>query len=348
MSTTIEWCRNPDGSYGKTWNPVTGCSPASLGCKNCYAKRMAQRLKGRFGYPVNDPFKVTLHPDKLNYPLSLKQSNKIFVCSMGDLFHPDVPFEFIDSVFAVMSRSQHHIYLVLTKRPMRMAEYLKADRYLEILKKAKGIKLPQCWKGDAIKGKKDENLWSHVWLGTTIVIQAEADVNLPILLSIPGHVHFVSIEPMLEAIDLIHVKWWPATEHYIDVLRCGYWHPIMDFISYSDMQRIDWVIAGGETGPGAIPIHPEWIRGLRDQCQAANMPFFFKSWGEWKTVYDRDTDDPDWQRCLIPKNNRERYLNLEGGYGFHGDRIVFIRRIGRKTAGRMLDGREWNQFPVLT
>jgi protein gp37 len=345
MSTTqIEWCRNPDGSYGKTWNPITGCSPVSLGCKNCYGKRIALRLRGRFGYPKDDPFKVTLHPDKLNYPLSLAKPSIIFPCSMGDMFHPDVPFEFIDNILSVIASSKRHTYMILTKRPGRMVKYFKENRYLKIIQASKSIEVLF---GDSLDIRKFPDFpWPHIYLGVTVVTQAEADVNIPILLQIPAACHFVSIEPMLETIDLKRVKWWPANEHYVDVLNRGYWHPSIGLVNHSDIHKIDWVIAGGETGAGARPIHPDWIMGLRDHCQQANTPFFFKSWGEWSMVYDRDRDDPDWRKCPKAKDGSERYLNFEGGYGFHGDRVVFMRRKGKKASGRIIDGREWNQFPV--
>ncbi len=130
MSTKIEWTN-------EVWNPISGCTKVSDGCKNCYAERMAKRLAGRFGYPEGDPFKVTLHPSKLNEPIKWKKPRRIFVNSMSDLFHEDVPFEFISDVFMVMALNQHHIFQILTKRPDRMLEYFKKvpDNYRLVIGK---------------------------------------------------------------------------------------------------------------------------------------------------------------------------------------------------------------------
>jgi len=165
MPTKIEWAT-------ETWNPITGCTPISEGCKNCYAKRMAQRLAGRFGYPADDPFRVTLHPDKLDQPLRWKKPRRVFVCSMGDLFHEDVLEEWIDQVYEVIANTPQHTFQILTKRPERMA------RYIRIMSAA----LP------------------NVWLGVTAENQEQADKRIPVLLQIPAAVRFVSVEPMLEAV----------------------------------------------------------------------------------------------------------------------------------------------------
>ena len=123
------------------------------------------------------------------------------------------------------------------------------------------------------------------------------------------------------------------------------WFGFTDGYGYE--ATLHWVIVGGESGAKARPMHPQWAKSLRDQCVAADVPFFFKQWGEWQITYDRDHDDPDWRNCPKPKNNTERYINLEGGHGFHGERVCFARCVGKKTAGRLLDGREWNQFPEV-
>jgi len=170
MTTKIEWCE-------ETWNPITGCSKISAGCANCYAERMSKRLAGRYGYPKEDPFKVTFHPDRLEQPFHWKKPRRIFVCSMGDLFHDDVKDCDINSVFLKMLNCDRHTYIILTKRPERMKDF---------------VSIGTGWRG------RMEN----VWLGVTAENQKTADERIPILLDIPAAVRFISVEPMLSEIDL--------------------------------------------------------------------------------------------------------------------------------------------------
>lgn len=170
--------------------------------------------------------------------------------------------------------------------------------------------------------------WSNVWLGVTAENQEMADRRIPILLSLPAAKRFVSVEPMLGRIDLLNIDYGRDPNAPIP------------------LGPIDWVICGGESGPKARPMHPDWARLLRDRCQPARIPFFFKQWGEWASVYDRDVDDPDWRDVPRLHGNNERFVNLVGGHGFHGERVIFARRVGRKVAGCLLDGREWKEFPV--
>jgi protein gp37 len=167
MSTKIEWT-------DETWNPITGCTPISEGCQNCYAKRMANRLKGRYGYSKDDPFKVTYHPGRLAQPLKWKKPRKIFVCSMGDIFHPDVKREWAEEVWNIMARCPQHTFIILTKRPEN--------------------------------APMADNWWfPNIWLGVTAENQKRANVRIPILLRIPAAVLFVSVEPMLSEIYLTDI-----------------------------------------------------------------------------------------------------------------------------------------------
>jgi len=220
--TKIEWT-------DVVWNPVTGCTKVSEGCQNCYAERMAKRLAGRCGYPEEDPFRVTLHPDRLNEPLKWKKPRRVFVCSMGDLFHEDVPLEFIGKVLCLARSLPEHTFIFLTKRPIRMRSALLA------------------WD---MTGKTNGIPSSHLWFGVTCENQKAADERIPILLDTPAAVRFISIEPMLEEIDL-NVA----------------------------LPLLDWVIVGGESGPKARPMDPDWVREIRDRCLSAKVPFFFKQWG---------------------------------------------------------------------
>jgi protein gp37 len=264
-STSIEWAT-------KTWNPVTGCTPISDGCQNCYAKRMAKRLAGRCGYPKDDPFRVTLHPERLKEPMHWRKPEKIFVCSMADLFHNDVPFDFIQKVFDVMVMAKQHTFLLLTKRPQKMNVFMKRL---------------MAQRNDFVESLKDINIrrparkWAeqpprNVWLGVTAENQDQADERVPILLQIPAAKRFVSVEPMLGPVDLTNIK--PDKYLNMNVLE-GYGvskKSHCQSIPNAYCNKIDWVICGGETGPNARPMHPDWARLLRDQCVAAGVPFFFK------------------------------------------------------------------------
>lgn len=247
MKTKIEWATH-------TWNPVTGCTPISEGCEHCYAARMAKRLAGRCGYPQDDPFRPgTFHANRLNDPLKIKKSSMIFVCSMGDLFHEDVSELIIDEILDVIAACPQHVFIMLTKRPQNIEQKLYAST-------------PKC--GCRHLGGGD--YMPNVWLGVTAENQARAEERIPILLSIPAAVRFVSVEPMLGPVDLNR-----AGAIWADMngsIRPEYQQPC---------RTIDWVICGGETGTGARPMHPDWARSLRDQCKSASVPFFFKSMGDW-------------------------------------------------------------------
>ncbi len=294
--TKIEWVRNKDGLQGKTWNPVTGCTKVSEGCKNCYAERMAKRLAGRYGYPKDDPFKVTLHLDRLGQPLRWRKPTTIFVCSMSDLFHEDVPFEFVDEVLYAVKRCPQHTFLLLTKRPKRMYEYVERVELVD-------------WPLD------------NAWLGVTAENQEMADKRIPILLQMPAAKRFVSVEPMLGPVDLSYFL--PKTPFKDCKEELKPWY---------NAHGPNWIIVGGETGPGARPMNPDWARGLRDQCQDANVPFFFKQWGEYSPwdAWDGDTAYM-WSETKIDS------------HFFSDDN--WVARVGRKRSGRLLDGKEWSEMP---
>jgi protein gp37 len=231
--SSIEWTE-------KTWNPVTGCTPVSAGCDHCYARRMAKRLQGMGQPRYANGFDVTCHPEALGEPLRWKKPRMVFVGSMGDLFHEDVPDEFIQSVFEIMWNASQHTYQILTKRAERLPSLVKD--------------LP--WP-------------KNVWLGVSVENRKTA-YRLMMLRSVPAALRFVSFEPLLEDVGA------------------------------QSLASIDWAIVGGESGPKARPMHPEWARSIRDQCQAAGVPFFFKQWGG----------------------------------------------VNKKTAGRFLDGRTWDEMPA--
>ena len=277
MPTKIEWA-------SESWNPVTGCTPISEGCRYCYAKRMANRLRGRYGYPKDDPFKVTIHPDRLDQPLKWRKPKRIFVVSMGDLFHEDVKYDWIRSIlFTMYGGGRHHAYLILTKRPERMYDFFKHN-------------MPDYWP------------LSNVWLGVTCENQHAADERIPILLQIPATVRFVSCEPLLGEIDFSHLPESGA--------------------------ELDWVIVGGESGPGARPMHPDWARSVRDQCQSAGVPFFFKQHGEWigKAGWYLQKDMASCRSIIMDRDKNDKIG-------------VSMGKVGKKKAGRILDGRTWDEYP---
>lgn len=373
--TNIEWTN-------ETWNPLVGCSFQSPGCTNCYAMNMAYRQQA-MGTPqyAGTAKKTKAGPvwtGKVNFvesallkPLSWKKPRLIFVNSMSDMFHPDVPFEWIDRIFAVMALSPQHTFQVLTKRSDRMREYMTGrilGNQAEYLENEIGlIAADNNLAGDG--GETNKPL-PNVWLGVSVEDQKRADERIPDLLQTPAAKRFLSCEPLLGSVDLERVLYKEdyyesGANHYIDVLRGGFWspwgpgfragqdgEPKNHFTNHSDLKDclIDWVIVGGESGKGARPMHPDWARTIRDQCAAANVPFFFKQWGSWWPCVDRDNDDPDWRADynLAKKAKNLCLLNLEGGCGFHGDRVHIMQRRNKKFAGRLLDGQEHNGKPEVT
>lgn len=258
MSTKIEWT-------DETWNPTTGCSKISAGCSHCYAERMSKRLAGRFGYPHDDPFRVTLHLERLEDPLHWKKPKKVFVCSMGDLFHESVPFNYIAAVFGVMAANPRHTFQVLTKRPKRMMEWFDCVEWSTNRGK------PPITKNPSLK-------WPlpNVWLGVTAENQEAAEARIPWLIRTPAEKRFVSCEPLLGPIDFTHMK-YPEIPIPVDVLRGGvqnYAYP--GFNSFCNAPTIDQVIVGAETGPGKRPMDLGWARYLHNQCFQSKVPFFFK------------------------------------------------------------------------
>ena len=232
--SSIEWTE-------ATWNPTTGCTKISLGCKHCYAERMALRLQAMGNPKYANGFRLTLHEDALDIPLHWKKPRKIFVNSMSDLFHEDIPLDFIRRVFQTMQQADWHIFQILTKRAERLAELAPRLPWLP-----------------------------HIWIGVTVE-ERRYTWRIDLLRTVPAAVRFLSLEPLLGPLPGLN------------------------------LEGIHWVIVGGESGPRARPMRPEWVVDIRDQCLAAGVPFFFKQWG-----------------------------------GVH-----------RKRAGRMLEGRTWDQMPAV-
>lgn len=301
--TGIEWT-------DATWNPIRGCSRVSEGCRNCYAETVANRFKGE-GQPYagliakggqwNGSIKFV--PEMLDQPLRWRKPRRIFVNSMSDLFHENVPDEVIDKVFAVMALARQHTFQILTKRPERMRDYMNSDALIE--------------RNSVVIGARNSMiLWPHVWLGVSVEDQKALDERLPLLLDTPAAVRWISAEPLLGPVDL---SCWPI------------YGPDRE-------QMLNWVVVGGESGPHARPMHPEWARSLRDQCAAAGVPFLFKQWGEWAPTANAYETDP-W-RDLLPDGTDYTYQRID-----EFETAVRVRRVGKKAAGRLLDGVQHDGYP---
>ena len=212
--TKIEWT-------DKTWNPITGCTKRSEGCAHCYAEVMARRLKGMGQLKYKNAFKLTLHPEDLDEPKKWKKAHNIFVCSMGDLFHEEVPFEFVDKIMDTIRETPRHRYQILTKRAERMEEYFSNH------------KIP-----------------SNVWLGVTVEVERTKN-RIDSLRHLPAHVRFLSCEPLLEDLGQMNLN------------------------------GIDWIIVGGESGTKARLMKEEWVLNIKNQADKNGVAFFFKQWGTW-------------------------------------------------------------------
>lgn len=353
--TGIEWTN-------ATWNPIAGCSIKSKGCINCYAMRMAARLaamgqakyagltetvKGR---PVFTGKIAVADERPFTQPLRWKRPRRIFVNSMSDLFHENVSDGTIDDVFGIMALTPQHTYQVLTKRPVRMRDYVRTS----IVPHHSG------------PAKFDWPL-PNVWLGVSVEDQATADERIPPLLDTPAAVRWISAEPLLGLVDLRNLKsdLWYGRGVYdalagmvgvrdtntADFLKEGFelkGRPgERADIGPFRRAKLDWVVTGGESGPRARPSHPDWIRSLRDQCAAASVPFFFKQWGEWK-----ETDGPNCREVDQSTPAPRHFIEPDGSLipveraltkSVYGTPIM--ARLGKKAAGATLDGREHREWP---
>lgn len=355
--SAIEWT-------DATWNPVLGCSYISQGCKNCYAVRSVNRVAGNNsvnkGGTLDDLVaknssgrlhwtgSVALLPDRLGQPLHWKQPKRIFVNSMSDLFHEDVPDEFIDQVFAVMASCPQHVFQILTKRIKRALKYFEDLNYRQEMI---GIE------AELISGldRYQDDLtptWTlplpSVWLGVSVENQRCADERIPLLLQTPAAVRFLSCEPLLGPIRF-------RTPDFSDRGDGAGW---LHAGNAKGGPSIDWVIAGGESGPKARPMHPDWVRSLRDQCQAAGVPFFFKQWGEWCPF--EAIGAGSWSKVIRRASDRRKAIGIvsRDGAPLLGGRPITIRgvcpplesvlKVGKKAAGAVLDGQEWREFPEVS
>lgn len=269
-TTTIEWT-------DEVWNPTTGCDRVSPGCDNCYALKMAKRLKGMGSakYQTDGDsrtsgpgFGIAMHPDTLAAPFAWRTPRKVFVNSMSDLFHAGVTNEFIARVFAVMAATPQHTYQVLTKRPARMRSLLNSEPFQSFT--AVHLMLGS----DIPLKERPELTWPlpNVWLGTSVEDQKRADLRIPALRDTQAAKRFLSCEPLLGPVNL-RAAWVPRKPGPYTLTDMA------GMLRWSDDVGVDWVIVGGESGAGYRPMDLDWARSLRDQCTDAGVPFLFKQIG---------------------------------------------------------------------
>ncbi len=369
--SAIEWT---DAS----WNPIVGCSIVSPGCTNCYAMRQAHRMKhfaeARTGSPADTHYFGTTKvvngkpvwtgmmraaPEHiLLQPLRWRRPRMIFANSMSDLFHESISDEEIDRVFAVMAVTPWHTYQVLTKRSGRMRRYFSDRSYgLRWIEAMRRLHPPPNGRGMLLK--TTDGALPNVWLGVSTEDQRRADERVPDLLATPATVRFVSAEPLLGPIEF-DAAWHGESalggECWGDCAWCEQGHPPLHNChrgrqSTAAFEKgrsgLDWIIVGGESGPGARPMHPDWARSIRDQCEAADVPFFFKQWGEWCPA----TSDFGVSGHQMPATDEKfTWIGWDGrtqNPSWHGlpAPVMAIAKMGKRRAGRLLDGREHSDMP---
>ncbi len=350
--TSIEWTDislNPIRARCKDGKQrVAGhfCQKISAGCANCYSSNFQPRFKmptfpGTNKTPEDVGVEVFLDDDVLKSLLSRRKPAKVFWCDMSDLFGEWVPFEWIDKCFAVMALTPHLTHQILTKRPERMAkytyEYATPRRWWQAAP-------PEITGAKSVYDYGWNNTLPNVWLGCSCENQEAADKRIPHLLKCPAAVRFLSCEPLLGPIDLK-----PAfIRNFHDEISAGY--PGLELPEHLQchLGRLGWVIVGGESGARARPMHPDWARSVRDQCVAAGVPFFFKQWGAWYPIdgisefMDYVEKKPIWFTAdgAIDEKVYKGELPALGD----GEWMV---RIGKGNAGRVLDGKEWDEMPEI-
>jgi len=309
-NSKIEWCHH-------TFNPWRGCTKVSAGCDHCYAERDSKRFPairgvwGKYGTRVIASEAMWREPVKWNKKAAeLGERHRVFCASLADVFEgpetmPDASWEAVsqarERLGQLIDDTPNLDWLLLTKRPENVLKYGPLGHRWTM-----------------------EGMPKNVWLGTSVEDQKTADERIPLLLKIPATVRFLSMEPLLGPVDLSMI--------YRDI--CDQEHNIPVLFS-----NIDWVIAGGESGPQARPMHPDWVRSLRDQCIDAVVPFHFKQWGEWV-----DEMHP------VADSQKHRVSDIftkptDDGHDYYG---FYMMKVGKRAAGRLLDGRTWDEFPEVS
>ena len=353
----IEWTDRSD------WNPVRGCTRVSPGCGGpgeqggCYAEGMAARFSkpSMWGHGFAEmqdgkprwTGKVELQEDRLRMPLSWRKPAKVFPNSTSDFFHEALPDGDIDKLFAVMALCPHLTFQIPTKRAERMRQWFAS------VDRADHVGLAMLTLVDRIPYGHRRVPWPlpNVWLGVSAERQQEADERIPQLLKTPAAVRFVSAEPLLGPIDFMMLK---SGDLVIDALQGCAGTSIGDgeYDGAQPCAKLDWMIVGGESGPGARPMHPQWARSIRDQCAVAGVPLFFKQWGAWA---------PNEFARAITTMVRSRAIDINGetpgwpddpdtafaAVTRYPEKYQFMSCVGKGRAGRLLDGKEHNEFPKV-
>lgn len=358
--THIEWT-------DATWNPITGCSVVSPGCTNCYAMKLAgTRLKhhwSRKDLTVDTKAgpvwtgRLNFNLEWLDQPLRWTKPRMIFVCAHGDLFHESVPDEWIDRVFAVMALCPQHVFQVLTKRADRMRAYMRAfvAGGRAVVFAGKGLAPPGRLAGilaeigNAYPACSPLGPLPNVWLGVSVEDQKRANERIPDLLATPAAVRWLSMEPLLGPVDLEaawhgenaldsecwgECNWCRLGDEYPPLHNCQK-HRQSRAESDKGRSGLDWIVLGGESGPGARPMHPDWARTVRDQCAAAGVPFFFKQWGDWHPMGQ-----------MLPCGAINAMTKGERPGLWDADTMSV--RIGKKAAGALLAGQSYRAMPALS
>ncbi|CAB4167950.1 Protein of unknown function DUF5131 [uncultured Caudovirales phage] len=338
--TSIEWCTS-------TWNPVRGCSRVSPGCGGpnhqggCYAEKIAARFSGP-GQAFEGFAKRTAHGgawtgkmavvwDLVDQPIRWRKPRRIFANSMSDLFHKDLPRDEVAIIYGTAIAAVHlrgHTIQILTKRADHMRETLNDATFWEIANAhAESLVIEHT---DPLDRRKDDARATlddygpdkpppGIWHGVSVEDQPRADERIPHLLATPAAIRFLSCEPLLGPLDIARY-----------------------------LGGLNWTITGGESGPAARPAHPDWFRSLRDQCLAAEVPFFFKQWGEWAPGECTTNPPTRTERTASLWNDKWDFgtLTRKQSEETHTDDAPDLYRLGKKVAGAMLDGREWREFPI--
>lgn len=305
QESNIEWTES-------TWNPWHGCHKKSPGCKNCYMFRDKERYR-------QNPNIVVRSKTTFNAPLKWKEPQMVFTCSWSDFFIKDAD-EWRDEAWQII-RDTPHIYQILTKEPERIGECLPSD-----------------WGDDG---------YENVWLGTSVE-NGDYLWRVKELLKHPAKIHWLSLEPLLSAIDL-HGYIPSFSFHRGDNPNGKTISAMQELVKavldHRGIKTIDWVVAGGESGPKARPMHPDWARFVRDQCNAAGVPFFFKQWGEYRECTAKEIEECEFDTVLDARQECGDYCEEELGHIDYD--TAFLMRVGKKKAGRILDGKLWDEMPEI-
>ncbi|MGE4568396.1 MAG: DUF5131 family protein [Bacteroidales bacterium] len=323
MSTKIEWAKS-------VWNPVTGCSK---GCPYCYARSFANRMKHNPNPKISEKYKngfqPTVHPELFFEPEKWRTPRLVFVASMGDLFDPAFGMDPFWNVMDKMTRFRQHNYILLTKQPERMLNFVNA------------------W----LRETEFDTIPDNIWLGVSASDQHEADLRIPLLMQVKAKIRFVSLEPLTGPVSLTKTT----------AIDRGWLLNLLAPRTTTFIENLDWVILGGMTGNKSTPMHPQWVKNILHECVSAKVPFFFKSWGSWHTAcIHSNTGLPafkmyhnfeQWKNKAWMKHG-DKLVSLDGSLPVNGlgmknatYPVAIMSPLRKGTVCREIDGVEWNQYP---